>query len=125
MTNRGGERGDGPEQFLPRGIAFREPGPEQTARQANRLEAFVRGVGFRDPDLPVGDVVSILRTALYRGGVVFASEDEMNRVLVKLAALSVAFWREAGEVLSGNFELDFRDEAILDAVVEYLSGLGG
>jgi hypothetical protein len=120
MSNR--KRGDELEGFVP-GVAFREPNPEQTAKQANRLEAFVRGVGFRERDLPVEQIVKILRTALYRGGI-FTSEEQLDRALVRLAALSVAFWREAGEVLAGNFELDFRDEAILDAVVEYLSSLG-
>lgn len=88
----------------------------------NRLEAFVRGVGFRDPDLPVEYVVQILRGAIYGRGVVWRSDEEANRALVKLAALAVAFWREAGEVLAGNFELDLRDEAVLDAVVAHLEG---
>lgn len=88
----------------------------------NRIEAFVRGVGFRDPDLPVEKITEVLRSAMYGRGTVFRSDEEANRALVKLAALAVAFWREAGEVLSGRFELDFRDEAILDAVVAHLSG---
>lgn len=90
----------------------------------SRIEAFVRGVAFREPDLPVEKIAVVIRAALDRG-VVFASQGSADRALVKLSALAVAFWREVGEVLAGNFELDFRDEAILDAVVKHLSGSVG
>lgn len=86
----------------------------------SRLEAFVRAVAFREPDLPVDVVVDVLRGIL-SGGVVFRDDAHANRVLVKLAALAVAFWSECRDVLAGNFELDHRDEAVLDAVVEHLS----
>ena len=91
----------------------------------DRLEAFVRGVAFREPNLPVGDVVKILESAIEGGELhLRTNPDNRDRALLKIAALSVAFWREVRNVVDGKFELDHRDEAILDAVLEHLTGGG-
>ena len=93
-----------------------------------RLEAFVRGVAFQETDLTVDVLVGIIRSLITRTDAscpdrtrVWSEVKIEDRVLVKLAALSLAFFREVRDVFAGNFELDFRDEAILDAVVEHLS----
>lgn len=91
---------------------------------SDSLEAFVRGMAFRDRNFPVDEVVKLIR-CVYRGADLVRSrrptDEERNRMVAKIAALGVAFYREVQDVLDGKFELDFRDQAILDAVVDHLS----
>lgn len=87
-----------------------------------RLQVFVQGVAFRETASTVDALVGILRTVIGRDrGLAWSAVSIEDRALVKLAALAVAFWKESRNVVDGNFELDFRDEAILEAVLEYLS----
>jgi hypothetical protein len=85
------------------------------------IEAFVRGVAFADRDLPVEKVVAVLDHAVRGRRAIWPNAVAANRAFVKIAALAVAFWREVGEILDGRFELDDREEAILDAVVASLT----
>ena len=82
---------------------------------SDRLTTFVRAVAFNDPDLPVREVARILWIAL-------PTEEVDDRALVRISTLAVAFWRELRAVVEGKFELEPRDEAILEAVREHLAG---
>lgn len=88
----------------------------------DRLEAFVRATSFRAPGVDPARVVELLRAALGAlgtAGANFAAEGD-DRGLVKAAALGLAFYQELWQIARGEFSLDFREEAILDAVVEHL-----
>lgn len=87
-----------------------------------RLEAFVRGVAFRETDAIVVVLVGVVRTVLRAADVPSRWSDQRvaDRVLVKIAALALAFLLEVRDVLDEKFELDFREEAVLDAVLAHL-----
>lgn len=88
----------------------------------SRLEAFVRGVAFRETNEAIDVLVGLVRTVLRAADIGRWSDLKVaDRALVKVAALSLAFYREVRNVLDEKFELDFREEAVLDAVVEHLS----
>jgi hypothetical protein len=86
----------------------------------DKLEAFVRATSFRAPGVDPRQVTGVLSLALVARGAGELAESEDGRVLVKLAALGIAFVQELDSIVRGDFELDHREEAILDAVVEYL-----
>lgn len=89
----------------------------------DKLEAFVRATSFRAPGVDPGRVAGILQLALVSLGTAgsnFISEGDDDRAFVKAAALGIAFYQELAAIVRGEFELDFREEAILDAVLDHL-----
>jgi hypothetical protein len=88
---------------------------------SGRFEAFLLGASFRAPGVNVprlsNDVLSILNAAKTANSDWSILDD---RALVKLAVLSIAFYREVDSIVRGEFRLDDRDERILEAVVEHL-----
>jgi hypothetical protein len=89
----------------------------------DRLEAFVRAMQFRAPDVDPARTLKVLSAVL--DGVVEETgvvEDEVDtRTFVKVVALTIAFYEEVRVAMNGEVELDDREEAILDAVVAYLA----
>jgi hypothetical protein len=86
----------------------------------DRLLAFIRATSFRAPDVDPEHVAGVVQLALAARTdreFVDAADD---RVLVKLAALGIAFYQELGTIVRGEFELDHREEAILEAVIAHL-----
>lgn len=81
-----------------------------TARE--RLELFVRAARFgRDVDVGRAcDLVELLVGEL----------PDSDRALLRLAVSVVALKREAIRLAGLEDDLDFREQAILDAVVEYV-----
>lgn len=95
--------------------------------ERDRLLAFVTAMRFRAPDLEPARVLKVIAAVL--DGVVEETglvEDEVEaRTFVRVVALSIAFYEEVRVALTGEVELDVREEAILDAVVAYLSEVDG
>jgi len=92
----------------------------------DKLEAFVRATSFRAPGVDPGKVAGVLQLALVSLGTAgsnLISEGD-DRAFVKLAALGLAFYQELSSIARGEFELDHREEAILDAVVDYMKKQG-
>lgn len=92
----------------------------------DRLEAFVRATSFRAPGVQPDRVVGVLQLALASLGTAgsnFIAEGD-DRAFVKAAALGLAFYQELAALVRGEFELDFREEAILEAVLDHLKRAG-
>lgn len=88
--------------------------------QSSRLEAFVRAARFRGAkEVRAARVMELIDNALLDVGGEYPEDD---RGLLKLAVTAVAFLRQVGEIARGEMDLDFREEAILDAVVGHLGG---
>jgi hypothetical protein len=84
----------------------------------DRLERIFRAARFRGArDVRTARGVEMITNAVLDAGVELPEDD---RGLLKLAAVAVAFYREVAEICRGDYELDFREEAILDAVLEHV-----
>lgn len=85
-------------------------------KSEDRLVVFLRAVGFRVPEVPAEELLS---TAL---GALAAPLPADDRALLRMASLTASYVRALREARAGNVELDHREEAILDAALEYLTG---
>jgi len=82
-----------------------------------RFEAFLRACNWRgDLGSDVLHAADLVCAALTLAGE-FGLPDE-DRKLLKLAAATVAYFREVKKIALGEVELDFREEEILKAVLE-------
>jgi hypothetical protein len=79
-----------------------------------RLVTFFKALSFRIPDVPPEALLSTLVGALAQ------PLPEDDRALLRMASLTASYVRAVREVRAGEVELDVREEAILDAALEYL-----
>jgi hypothetical protein len=95
--------------------------------RTDRLEAFVRAMRYKAPGLDPSRILRIIARTLEEVADEDPGELEReadDRAFVKVIALTIAYYDGVRSAMSGEFELDFREEAILTAVVAYLNRPG-
>lgn len=80
-----------------------------------RMNIFLKACSFQLPDVPTEEMFSIFRNAIGEGDL--PADD---RALLRMASLTVSYIRTLRETKVGKVELDHREEAILEAALEYL-----
>ena len=90
--------------------------PATKHRAEDRLETFFRALAFQLPGVSEAAQHAVLRGALPDP----LSLPTDDRLLLRLASLTSAYFREVRGALNGRVELDVREEAILEAALEYL-----
>jgi hypothetical protein len=85
--------------------------------RSDRLRTFIRACSFRtacvedpDPDR-ILEVMNLLIPDI---------AGRPDRVALKAAICTVAFFQQMRELLAGEVSLDFREEAILEAILKHL-----
>lgn len=79
-----------------------------------RLLTFLRAVGFQVPEVSAEALLDVLRKAAEHP---LPADD---RALLRMASLTASYVKALRDARAGNVDLDVREEAILDAALEYL-----
>lgn len=84
----------------------------------SRLRTFIEAISHRLPgEVSVDDALGSAVNAL---SAAHSGVPDDDRVLLKVAASAVAFQQQVSAFLSGEVTLDFREEAVLEAVLAHL-----